>query len=89
MNLYSYKIKHSVTGKEEKNPQYCQYCAIILLLLGGGFTNIVRIHSSLNLVQKYLSELSEWSEESNNIFIFFNQINKSNDIFHINKESKF
>lgn len=62
MSLCSYKIKHSVPGKEGKNPQYCQYnCAIILLLLGGGFINIVRIHSSLNLAQKYLaSNLSFW-----------------------------
>lgn len=56
MSLCSYAIKHSFPGKEGKKPQHCQYnCAIILLLLGGGFTNIVRIHSSLNLAQKYLA----------------------------------
>lgn len=56
MSLCSYTIKHSFPGKEGKKPsilsiQLCNY----LVATWGGFTNIVRIHSSLNLPQKYLA----------------------------------
>lgn len=48
MSLCSYKIKHSVPGKEGKTLNTVNTTAIILLRPGGGFTIIVRIRSSLN-----------------------------------------
>lgn len=59
MSPCSNKIKHPVPGKKGKNPQCCQYnCAII------------RIHSSLNLAQKYLASNLSFQSGVRNPAIF-------------------
>lgn len=73
MSLCSYKIKHSVPGKEGKKPsilsiQPCNY----LVATWGRIYEYCQNTFKLKFSPKIFSiesELSEWSEESNNIYM--------------------